>query len=66
MKNEGRIRFVQAGFLGSTHDAVSFQLLEPIGPGYNLDFLPNAKLLAPVVQTLDSAIHWINHYPVDK
>ena len=66
VKNEGRIRFVQAGFLGSTHDAVSFQLLEPIGPGYNLDFLPNAKLLAPVVQTLDSAIHWINHYPVDK
>ena len=23
-------------------------------------------LLAPVVQTLDSAIHWINRYPVDK
>ena len=22
--------------------------------------------LAPVVQTLDSAIHWINHYPPDK
>ena len=22
--------------------------------------------LAPVVQTLDSAIHWINHYPADK
>ena len=22
--------------------------------------------LAPVVQTLDSAIHRINHYPVDK
>ena len=22
--------------------------------------------LAPVVQTLDSAIHLINHYPVDK
>ena len=21
---------------------------------------------APVVQTMDSAIHWINHYPVDK
>ena len=21
---------------------------------------------APVVQKLDSAIHWINHYPVDK
>ena len=23
-------------------------------------------LLAPVVQTLDSAIHGINHYPADK
>ena len=22
--------------------------------------------LAPVVQTLDSAIHWINHYPMDN
>ena len=24
------------------------------------------SLLAPVVQTLDSAIHWINHYPRDS
>ena len=24
------------------------------------------KDLAPVVQTLDSAIHGINHYPADK
>ena len=22
--------------------------------------------LAPVVQRLDNAIHWINHYPADK
>ena len=22
--------------------------------------------LAPVVQILDSAIHWINHYPLDN
>ena len=44
--NEGHIRFVQAGFLGSTHDAVSFRLMEPIGPGRNLDLPPNAKLLA--------------------
>jgi len=44
--NEGHIRFVQARFLGSTHDAVSFQLMEPIGLGRNLDFLPNANLLA--------------------
>ena len=21
---------------------------------------------APVVQTLDNAIHWLNHYPADK
>ena len=46
MDNEGHIRFVQAGFLGSTHDAVSFRLMEPIGPGRNLDLPPNAKLLA--------------------
>ena len=25
-----------------------------------------SKLQAPVVQTMDSAIHRINHYPVDK
>ena len=24
------------------------------------------KIQAPVVQTLDSAIHWINHYPLDN
>ena len=23
-------------------------------------------VLAPVVQTLDSALHWINHYPLDN
>ena len=23
-------------------------------------------VLAPVVQTSDSAIHWINHYPADS
>ena len=23
-------------------------------------------VLAPVVQTLDSAMHWINHYPLDN
>ena len=27
MDSEGHIRFVQAGFLGSTHDAVSFRLM---------------------------------------
>ena len=24
------------------------------------------KVLAPVVQRLDNAIHWINHYPADS
>ena len=43
MDNGGHIRFVQAGFLGSTHDAVSFRLMGPIGPGRNLDLPPNAK-----------------------
>ena len=27
---------------------------------------PQIKNLAPVIQTLDSAIHRINHYPEDK
>ena len=27
---------------------------------------PNDHVLAPVVQKLDSAIHRINHYPVDN
>ena len=26
----------------------------------------NVPVLAPVVQTLDSAIHWINHNPLDN
>ena len=42
----GHIRFLQAGFLGGMHGAVSFRLMEPIGPGRNLDLPPNAKLLA--------------------
>ena len=29
-------------------------------------FLLEYKALGPVVQSLDSAIHRINHYPVDK
>ena len=28
--------------------------------------LKGTNLQAPVVQTLDSAIHWINHYPLDN
>ena len=49
MDNEGHIHFVQAGFLGSTHDVVSFRLMEPLGRGCNLDLPPNAKLLADKV-----------------
>ena len=30
--NDRNIRFVQAGFLGITHDATSYRLMEPIGP----------------------------------
>ena len=26
----------------------------------------HGKFQAPVVQRVDNAIHWINHYPVDK
>lgn len=44
--NRGHIRFIQAGFLGSTHDALSFRLMEPIGPGMALDFPVGAVLLA--------------------
>ena len=33
---------------------------------YLLLIFSHAKLLAPVVQTSDSAIHRINHYPADS
>lgn len=38
--NQGHLRFVQAGFLGSTHDARSYRLMVGIGPGRPLH-LPN-------------------------
>ena len=44
--NAGRIRFLQAGFLGSTHDSQTFRLMEPIGPGLALDIPPGLVLLA--------------------
>ena len=44
--NMRHIRFLQAGFLSSIYDAVSFRLMEPIGPGRYLDLPPNWKLLA--------------------
>ncbi|XP_031555303.1 uncharacterized protein LOC116292177 [Actinia tenebrosa] len=37
MDNESHIRFLQAGFLGSTHDATAYRLMQPIGPGLVLD-----------------------------
>ena len=37
--NTGHIRFLQAGFLGSTHDSQSFRLMQPVGPGLGLDVL---------------------------
>ena len=33
---------------------------------YTKQALRHVNNQAPVVQKLDSAIHWINHYPVDK
>ena len=34
--------------------------------GVAILFNNNFSFQAPVVQTLDSAIHWINHYPLDN
>ena len=33
---------------------------------FNIDIQLIQNNLAPVGQKLDSAIHWINHYPMDK
>ena len=32
---------------------------------YLMNYLLKNRRLAPVVETLDSAIQWINHYPKD-
>ena len=45
--NEGRIPFLQVGFLGSTYDAISCRLMEPIGSGRNL---VACKFSAPTCQ----------------
>ena len=34
--------------------------------GWTTNQTENPNVLAPVVQTLDSAIYRINHYPMDK
>lgn len=44
--NNGHLRFVQAGFFGSTHDATSYRLMTPIGPGHPLSLPNRAKILA--------------------
>lgn len=44
--NNGHIRFLQSGFLGSTHDAQSFRLMADIGPFTNYDLPPGVVLLA--------------------
>ena len=46
MDNEGHIRFLHAGFLGSTHDSTSYRLMQPIGPGLALDLPAGFNLLA--------------------
>ena len=46
LDNDGNIRSVQASFLGSALNATSYRLMEPIGPGLNLDIPPNALLVA--------------------
>ncbi|KXJ08298.1 hypothetical protein AC249_AIPGENE19564 [Exaiptasia diaphana] len=46
MDNEGHIRFLHAGFLGSTHDSTSYKLMQPIGPGLPLDLPAGVNLLA--------------------
>ena len=33
---------------------------------WQVSFLLDSAYQAPVVQTLDSAIQWINHHPTDK
>ena len=44
--NKGHIRFLQAGFLGSTHDSQSYRLMQPLGPGLALDVPAGVVFLA--------------------
>ena len=44
--NRGHIRFLQAGFLGSTHDSQSYRLMQPLGPGLALDVPTGEVFLA--------------------
>lgn len=52
--NTGHLRFVQAGFLGSTYDETSYRLMTPIGPGQALS-LPkgqNYLLIKPILASI--------------
>ena len=40
-------------------------VVDPV-PSYSFKGKERTNNLAPVVQRLDSAIHWINHYPADS
>ena len=40
-------------------------LFQVVHPWFNPSAVSLHSHLAPVVQTLDSFIHWINHYPLD-
>lgn len=44
--NRGHIRFLQTGFLGSTHDSLSYRLMVPVGPGLTLDIPQGVVFLA--------------------
>ena len=44
--NKVHIRFLQAGFLGSTHDSTSYRLMVPVGPGLALDVSHGVFFLA--------------------
>ena len=39
---------------------------KPLNRVYVITYSVSFTYLTPVVQTLDSAIHWINHYPLDN
>ena len=43
-----------------------FHLTRNVSGISNPEILPKKAPQDPVVQTLDSAIHWIDHYPADK
>ena len=44
--NKGHIRFLQTGFLGSTHDSQSYRFMAPLGRGLTLDVPQGVLFLA--------------------